>query len=87
MNNCHLSYKQGFRLGNTSGASQSVGPTTPKVVCFFLIKVDIHKIKKKIVMWKNGFSLDDGPLREYNNPANQAFLKQLQQGYVNPFRS
>lgn len=30
-----------------------------------------------MVIWANGFTVDDGPLREPNDPKNQAFLKDI----------
>ncbi len=31
-------------------------------------------------MWKTGFSVDDGPLREYQDEANKQFLTSVRQG-------
>ena len=33
-------------------------------------------------LWQNGFSIDDGPLREYQDPANQEFLSAIKRGLV-----
>lgn len=33
-------------------------------------------------LWKNGFSLDDGPVRDYHNPANQEFLEYIKRGEI-----
>lgn len=33
-------------------------------------------------MWKTGFTVDDGPLREYEDPANHEFLNSVRKGYV-----
>ena len=35
-------------------------------------------------LWKNGFSVDDGPLRTYSDPANQEFLDTIKKGYMSP---
>jgi len=35
-----------------------------------------------ITIYSNGFTLNDGPLRETANPENQAFLDELLKGYV-----
>jgi len=56
----------GYRLGQTS--SQPV-PSNKKPI-----------IRKKIILWKNGFTVGDGPLRDYYDPSNQAFMKQIQKG-------
>ncbi len=31
-------------------------------------------------MWKTGFSVDDGPLREYHAEENKEFLNSIRQG-------
>lgn len=33
-------------------------------------------------MWKDGFSLDDGPLRPYADPANREFLDSVRRGEI-----
>lgn len=40
------------------------------------------KTELKITLYSNGFQIDDGPLREYNIPENQQFMKELNKGYV-----
>lgn len=34
------------------------------------------------MIWENGFSIDDGPLRTFEDPASQAFLGSLQRGVI-----
>lgn len=62
----------GYRLGQTVDDTEVVAsapsPPKPKVVVLRL--------------WKNGFSLDDGPLRSYDEPANRLFLQSIKQGEV-----
>jgi len=36
--------------------------------------------KVKVTLWQNGFTLNDGPLRDPSEPANKKFLQALQQG-------
>jgi hypothetical protein len=36
----------------------------------------VHKLR----LWKNGFTVDEGPLRAYNDPANKEFLNDINQG-------
>jgi UBX domain-containing protein 1 len=43
---------------------------------------DGEKEKRTITLYSNGFTVDDGPLREPNNPANEKFLAELLQGRV-----
>lgn len=31
-------------------------------------------------MWKNGFNVDDGPLRSYTDPQNREFLQDIEKG-------
>ena len=33
-----------------------------------------------ITFWRQGFVVDDGPLRKYDEPQNQAFLKDIDEG-------
>lgn len=43
---------------------------------------DPNKIKHTITLWKNGFTVDDGALRSYDDPANNAFLADINKGRV-----
>jgi len=36
----------------------------------------------KVTLWANGFQVDDGELRSYDDPANKDFMKDLNEGYV-----
>lgn len=36
----------------------------------------------RITFWKNGFTVDDGPLRAYAEPRNEEFLRAINQGAV-----
>lgn len=38
--------------------------------------------RRKIVLYKNGFTVDDGPLRDNSSPESRAFLHDLEQGRV-----
>jgi len=33
-------------------------------------------------LWKDGFSVDDGPLRDFKDQTNQEFLSSISKGYV-----
>jgi len=35
-----------------------------------------------MTFWKNGFSIEDGPLMSYDDPANAEILQQLKSGLV-----
>lgn len=36
----------------------------------------------KVTLWANGFQVDDGELRDYNEEKNKAFMKDMNEGYV-----
>ena len=40
------------------------------------------KTQLKVTLWANGFQVDDGDFRDYNEPSNQQFMKELKQGFV-----
>ncbi|CAJ0928864.1 unnamed protein product, partial [Mesorhabditis belari] len=35
-----------------------------------------------LTMWANGFSVEDGPLRSFDDAANQAFLQEIMRGHI-----
>ena len=37
-------------------------------------------VERHLTFWKNGFSIDDGELKSYDDPANQEFLKAIHTG-------
>ena len=68
----------GYKLGDSEGQSfiQQAHPQDQ-----FDQKLES---KKEIIlkMWRNGFSVNDGPLREYSDPANKSFLESIKKGQV-----
>jgi len=66
----------GFRLGSSE--------TDPSVA----VGVPIAKQEKPrsfvLKMWQDGFSIDDGDLREYTNPENRQFLDNIMRGSIPP---
>lgn len=40
------------------------------------------RLKKVITFYRQGFAVDDGPLRSYSDKANHAFLQDIEQGYI-----
>ncbi|CAG9764789.1 unnamed protein product [Ceutorhynchus assimilis] len=62
----------GYKLGQDESSSEVVPgaqePTAPQEVTLRL--------------WQNGFSVNDGPLREYNDPANAEFLSSIRRGEI-----
>ncbi|XGW31428.1 hypothetical protein V3C99_009974 [Haemonchus contortus] len=41
-----------------------------------------EEVVVELIMWENGFSIDDGPLRSFDDPASQQFLESIMQGRV-----
>lgn len=62
----------GFKLGDLSQALQPVAgaPRAPE------------KVSREIVFWRQGFTVGDGPLNRYDDPANVRVLEDLRQGRV-----
>ncbi|XP_054161465.1 NSFL1 cofactor p47-like [Oppia nitens] len=65
----------GFKLGSTSEQPSAVSS-----------QFAVHNQKQNrdmiLKFWRNGFSIDDGPLREYNDPQNQEFLNSIKKGEI-----
>lgn len=62
----------GFKLGDLSTALEAVAaaPRAPE------------KVTREIVFWRQGFTVGDGPLNRYDDPANVRVLEDLRQGRV-----
>jgi len=65
----------GYRLGETSEDSTLVQGAALRPGAG-------KKTDKKLKLWKNGFSIGDGPLRDYNDPVNKLFLDSIARGEV-----
>ena len=67
----------GFKLGSDVDPSEQVSAS--------LTKEEMAGAKPSVVVvkfWKNGFSIDAGPLRDFNDPANKEFLDAISRGEV-----
>ncbi|XP_059166530.1 NSFL1 cofactor p47-like isoform X2 [Physella acuta] len=65
----------GYRLGETQDDTTVVaGASHPSR--------SRAQVGKKLKFWKDGFSIDDGPLRDYNDPENKDFLDSISRGEV-----
>ncbi|XP_005097991.1 NSFL1 cofactor p47 [Aplysia californica] len=64
----------GYRLGETSDDT-TVVPGAQKPAAR-------KQEEKKLKLWKNGFSVDNGELRDYNDPQNKQFLDSISRGEV-----
>lgn len=42
----------------------------------------IIQVTRHLTFWRNGFSVEDGPLLRYDDPANEEFLKAINSGYA-----
>jgi len=61
----------GYRLGTNNTPTNFIPSSTKEA-------------KVKITLWKNGFTVDEGGLRDYNDPSNQSFLNSMKQGIIPP---
>jgi len=59
----------GYRLGQDATGSSIANQGTRK------------ELRHKIILWRNGFTVDDASLRDYNDPKNAEFLGDIQKGY------
>lgn len=66
---------QGFRLDSQPGQSAHSKVESEK-------KKDGKPVLRKLKLWKNGFSIDDGELRSYDTPENAEFLASVKRGEV-----
>ncbi|XP_019855814.1 PREDICTED: NSFL1 cofactor p47-like [Amphimedon queenslandica] len=66
----------GFRLGDTEGPSDYV----PGI----RVTIGKEKVTKKLVFWRNGFTVDDGPLRTGQTPQDRQFLESVSKGCITP---
>jgi len=65
----------GFKLGSTEGEPIQVVPGASS-------KKDEKPREFALKMWQDGFSIDDGPLRDYNDQENREFLTDVMKGRI-----
>ncbi|KAF9324346.1 hypothetical protein BGZ91_002997 [Linnemannia elongata] len=71
----------GNRLGSegeTSSSAPAPAPVTP--VRATPSPEVLETVTRSITFWRNGYSLDDGPLMSYTDPANREFLDAINKG-------
>jgi len=86
----------GYKLGQTPTESQGFSLISFKLVTYLIFLIwltvipstsndnkDNSPMQITIKMWKSGFSIDDGPLREYEG--NREFLDYIKNGCVAVF--
>lgn len=69
----------GFTLGSDANDSRQTGiPSAPKTS----EEAADENRRNVLKFWNNGFSIDDGPLRAYDDPANAPFLASIRNGEI-----
>ncbi|KAK9497167.1 hypothetical protein O3M35_004535 [Rhynocoris fuscipes] len=67
---------QGYRLGQSADDTQIVAPASAS-------HSSTRRAREVVLrLWRDGFSLDDGPLRLYTDPNEREFLSRIRQGSV-----
>lgn len=41
---------------------------------------ELPMVERRLTFWRNGFSIDDGDLLDYNDPKHQRFLELIKSG-------
>ncbi|RKO88010.1 hypothetical protein BDK51DRAFT_51660 [Blyttiomyces helicus] len=67
----------GNRLGSDEDAA--AGPSAPVALPTPAVPSS-EPVERHLTFWRNGFSIDDGPLRDYNDPVNTEFLRLIKSG-------
>lgn len=62
----------GYKLGQTADDSQTIPGVSEAP----------PPVQVALKLWKDGFSLDDGPLRPYADPSNREFLDSVRRGEI-----
>ncbi|KAF8337374.1 uncharacterized protein EI90DRAFT_2910018, partial [Cantharellus anzutake] len=68
-----------FGSGNTLGSDEVPSSFIPDPE-----EVEQETAIRYLTFWKNGFSIEDGPLMEYDNPENQRILEAINSGNAPP---
>ncbi|TPX36039.1 hypothetical protein SmJEL517_g01716 [Synchytrium microbalum] len=69
----------GYRLGS----EEDPAPTAPAASVAQSLPqapVPLEPVERQLTFWRNGFSIDDGELRDYKDPANEEFLRAINSG-------
>jgi len=66
----------GFRLGTDNSSSEAVGGGDEEQ--------EGEPRRFVLKMWQDGFSVDDGDIRKYDDPANRDFLASVMRGSIPP---
>lgn len=69
----------GYRLGSDDEPSAVVGSSAGQDDDEDDLD-DLQKVTRDLTFWRDGFSIDDGPLLRYDDPANREFLAAINSG-------
>lgn len=84
----------GYKLGSEEDPSEVIATDQPDESETELEPVWLHALLRQVIItnqlilqvtryltfWRNGFSVDDGPLFRYDDPANQTMLNAINSG-------
>ncbi len=68
----------GYSLGGDEKPSEKVGD--PTALFRQAMERQAPKVTRTLKLWKDGFSIDDGHLYRYDDPANENYLNSINQG-------
>ncbi|XP_063239019.1 LOW QUALITY PROTEIN: NSFL1 cofactor p47-like [Bacillus rossius redtenbacheri] len=76
--------RKGGRSSTFSGAGYRLGQSSNDTEVIGLASSDRRQSHTEVVlkMWKEGFSINDGPLRRYSDPDNREFLTSVRNGEI-----
>ena len=60
-------------MGDSNTPSEMVAPP--------VVEEEENQEPIKITFWKQGFTVSDGPLRKYDDPASKIFMSEIEKGY------
>ncbi|CAI2189232.1 20019_t:CDS:10 [Funneliformis geosporum] len=66
----------GYRLGNEEEPSVVINPTANSTTS----TEPLTPVVRHLTFWRNGFSIEEGSLMSYDDPANEEFLKAINSG-------
>ncbi|GAN10794.1 SEP-domain-containing protein [Mucor ambiguus] len=70
----------GYRLGSEDEPSTLAQPATSASPAENDDEDDLEPVTRHLTFWRNGFSVDDGPLYLFSDPANQEMLTAINSG-------
>ncbi|CDS08451.1 hypothetical protein LRAMOSA09813 [Lichtheimia ramosa] len=65
----------GYKLGSEEDPSEVIATDQPDES-----ETELEPVTRYLTFWRNGFSVDDGPLFRYDDPANQTMLNAINSG-------